>query len=53
MDLKELSLARLTDRELEKLKEAEAFINSQPDHEHARKEGKDIVLLAFTKSKET
>ena len=40
--------AHLTEKELIKLREAEQFLNSQPDHEHARQEGKHIILLAYT-----
>ncbi len=40
--------AHLTEKELKKLREAETFLNNQPDHEHARQEGKHIILLAYT-----
>ncbi|HHT46270.1 MAG TPA: hypothetical protein GX004_03115 [Firmicutes bacterium] len=39
--------ANLTEKELQKIIQAEKFLNSQPDHEMDRKEGKEIVLLAY------
>ncbi|MGI6317414.1 MAG: hypothetical protein GX263_00925 [Firmicutes bacterium] len=39
--------ANLTEKELQKIIEAEKFLNSQPDHEMDREEGKEIVLLAY------
>ncbi len=45
---KNLKFADLTDRELDKLVEAEKFINSQPDHAGREEE---IILLAYKKEK--
>ena len=39
--------ANLTEKELQKIIQAEKFLNSQPDQEMDRKEGKEIVLLAY------
>ncbi len=39
--------AHLTEKELKKIREAEQFLNSQPDHEHAHQEGKQVILLAY------
>lgn len=36
--------ADLTDRELDKIRDAEKFINSQPDH---GSRGEEIILLAY------
>jgi hypothetical protein len=40
--------AELTEKELQKLMEAEKFINNQPDHQNDRGEGQEIILLAYT-----
>jgi hypothetical protein len=45
---KDVKFADLTDRELDKLVEAEKFINSQPDHAGRNEE---IILLAYKKGK--
>ncbi len=47
MALKNLPFASLTQRELQKIKEAESFLNDQPDHQKDRQEGKEIILLAY------
>ena len=39
-----VKFADLTDRELDKLKETESFLNSQPDH---ASRGEEIILLAY------
>lgn len=41
---KDLPFARLTEKQLEKLKETETFINRQPDR---NTEEEEIILLAF------
>lgn len=45
---KDIRFADLTGRELDKLVEAERFINSQPDHASGNEE---IILLAYKKEK--
>jgi hypothetical protein len=42
-----LTFASLTESELQALKDAEKFLNNQPDHRKERPEGKEIVLLAY------
>lgn len=45
---KEVMFADLTQRELDKIQEAEGFLNSQPDH---KSRDEEIILLAYKKSK--
>lgn len=42
--IRDIKFADLTDRELNKLVEAEKFMNSQPDH---ASRGEEIILLAY------
>lgn len=44
----DLRFADLTDREMDKLREVERFINSQPDH---GSRGEKIILLAYKQKK--
>lgn len=46
-----IPFANLTEKELKRIIEAEKFLNSQPDHEMDREEGKEIVLLAYMLNK--
>ncbi|MDW7651355.1 MAG: hypothetical protein SCK29_13480 [Bacillota bacterium] len=41
---KDVRFADLTDKELDKIKDTETFINSQPDH---ASRGEEIILLAY------
>ena len=40
--------AELTEKELQKVMEAEKFINTQLDHQEERSNGQEIILLAYT-----
>ena len=42
-----ISFAHLTEKELKIVRDAEKFINSQPDHQHERRGNRQIILLAY------
>lgn len=42
--------ADLTDRELDKIRETEQFLNSQPDH---ASRGEEVILLAYKQTDQT
>lgn len=44
--------AELTEKEMQKLLEAERFLNSQPDHQKDRNDGREIILLAYNVKRE-
>ncbi len=48
MEHADISFASLTEKELQKITEAEKFINTQPDHQNERDKGQEIILLAYT-----
>ena len=48
MEHANIPYAELTEKELKKIIEAEKFINTQPDHQKARSQGQEIILLAYT-----
>ncbi len=43
--------ANLTEKELQKIVEAEKFLNSRPARGMDQEEGKEIILLAYTLNK--
>ncbi len=47
-----ISFAHLTEKELKIVKDAEQFINSQPDHQHERQGKRQIILLAYNVKQE-
>ena len=48
MEQTNIPYAELTEKELQKIMEAEKFINNQPDHQKERSNGREIILLAYT-----
>jgi hypothetical protein len=48
MEHANIPFAALTEKELQKVMEAEKFINTQPDHQNEREKGQEIILLAYS-----
>ncbi len=47
MEVEKLEFAHLTESKLQKLREVEKFLNTQPDHKALNEKGNEIYLLAF------